>query len=143
MANKDFLGEGLRFQCKKCSRCCRFEPGIVRLTEPDIARLAAWAKMERDAFVKAYCRLVTVILPSGKEDELLCLKEKENFDCILWRGGCLAYGARPSQCAAYPFWPSILQSRERWEKEAGSCPGINSGRLYSKEEIAAIGLPSQ
>ena len=135
---EDFFDEGLRFECKRCSACCRFEPGIVSLTEQDLARLASWAKMEREAFIKEYCRLVTVISSSGESDERLCLKEKENFDCILWSGACTAYVARPRQCATYPFWPSILKSRERWEKEGESCPGINSGRVYSKGEIGEI-----
>ncbi len=133
-----FFDEGLRFQCKRCSACCRLEPGIVSLTKQDLDRLVSWARMERDAFIKAYCRRVTVISPSGDEEERLCLKEKENYDCILWSGGCLAYEARPIQCETYPFWPSILQSRECWEKEAQSCPGINSGQLYSKEQILSL-----
>ena len=135
---EDFFDEGLRFECKRCSACCRFEPGIVSLTEQDLARLAAWANVTREAFIKEYCRRVAVISSSGDEEERLCLKEKENFDCILWSGGCLAYEARPRQCATYPFWPSILKSRERWEKEAESCPGINSGKLYTKGEIARL-----
>jgi hypothetical protein len=38
----------------------------------------------------------------------------------------------------WPFWPSNLASADAWNKAAQRCPGINSGRLYSFEEIERI-----
>ena len=40
-----------------------------------------------------------------EEKIVLCLKEKPNFDCILWKDGCEAYEGRPVQCRTYPFDP--------------------------------------
>jgi Fe-S-cluster containining protein len=65
----------------------------------------------------------------------LCLKEKENYDCILWDNGCIAYEARPTQCSTYPFWSRILSSKEMWNEEGLSCPGINKGKTWTKDEI--------
>ncbi len=35
-----FYGRGLRFECTRCSRCCRHNPGYVFLSPVDLARLA-------------------------------------------------------------------------------------------------------
>jgi Fe-S-cluster containining protein len=50
---------------------------------------------------------------------------------------CGVYEARPLQCRTWPFWPGNLASREAWEEAAGTCPGINRGRLWTLDEIIA------
>ena len=80
----------------------------------------------------------------GNGKAQLSLKEKSNLDCILWslsqgankEGGCSVYKERPLQCRAFPFWPSILDSKEYWEATAESCPGIGKGNLYSYDKIS-------
>ena len=32
-------------------------------------------------------------------------------------GQCSIYDVRPVQCSTYPFWPSLLASKEDWEDE--------------------------
>lgn len=97
--DKQFWKSGLNFSCTRCSACCRFDPGFVFLSEHDLSRLLEWATMPKDEFIKVYCRWV----PKDDGFEYLSLKEKPNYDCILWDDGCKAYTARPRQCSDFPF----------------------------------------
>lgn len=129
-----FYKKGLQFSCTGCSSCCRHDPGFVYLSSPDLEKLVAWSELSSDEFIETYCRWVS------KSDgfEYLCLKEKKNYDCILWKDGCIAYAARPLQCSAYPFWSSLLIDEDWWNAAAETCPGMNTGRLFTFEEISAI-----
>jgi len=131
MGNSHFYASGLHFSCKRCSACCRYESGFVFLSEKDLKKLMIALNLDRKRFLAVYCRWVT----DWKGDESLSLKEKSNKDCILWDNGCTVYDARPLQCVTFPFWESVLASREAWKITASGCPGINSGRLHSAEKI--------
>lgn len=126
-----FYKNGLYFECKRCSRCCRYEPGYVFLSENDITGFAGFFACSREDFIAQYCR--TVPRHGGLS---LSLKEKDNYDCIFWEdGGCIAYPVRPFQCRSYPFWDSYLTSEQAWNGLVYSCPGVNTGRLYTFEDI--------
>ena len=126
-----FYEAGLHFSCQRCSQCCRIDPGFVYLSATDLTNLCQWFKFKEIQFVSMYCRTV----PYYDGTKVLCLREKQNYDCILWNNGCTAYGARPVQCSTYPFWTWILDEREMWENCGRDCPGINSGRIWNKTEI--------
>jgi Fe-S-cluster containining protein len=85
--------------------------------------------MVYNEFVETYCRWV----PSPEGGEWLSLKEKANFDCVFWEGGCAVYSSRPLQCRTFPFWKNNLLSVRAWKSL--SCPGINRGELHSREAI--------
>ena len=125
-----FYDEGLHFSCTNCSACCRFEPGMVRLSREDLHRLAEWAEVTEEQFILMYCRWLDT-----EDGKVLSLREKSNYDCIFWKDGCTAYAARPVQCRTYPFWTGLLESREAWNKEKCRCPGLDSGTLHVREEI--------
>ncbi len=126
-----FYAEGLRFDCRRCSACCRGEPGYVFLTRPDLERLLRRFSLDYRSFFSAYCRTVDTGMGMA-----LSLKEKPHFDCIFWsEGGCSIYEDRPVQCSTYPFWSSILESRQRWKEEASYCPGVGVGDLKSRAYI--------
>jgi Fe-S-cluster containining protein len=143
MPKRPFYAQGLRFSCTRCSSCCRFEPGFVFLTGQDLDRLAGKLDMVREEFIAVYCRWVPVFeAPEKGPDKKgggdifqLSLKEKSNYDCIFWKGGCGVYDARPRQCGTFPFWPSILSSRGVWDGFAQHCPGIGKGELHNGEYI--------
>lgn len=128
---KPFYADGLRFSCNNCSACCRFEPGLVRLSEKDLCRLAEWAGVTEEQFTLMYCRWVE----TGDGEKTLCLREKSDYDCIFWKDGCTAYEARPVQCRTYPFWTGLLKSRDSWEREKKRCPGLDAGDFHSGKEI--------
>jgi Fe-S-cluster containining protein len=87
--------------------------------------------MEYTGFVETWCRWV----PIGGGVERLSLKEKSNYDCIFWKGGCEHYAARPLQCRTFPFWPSILNTPGAWKIAKSGCPGMGQGTLFSRAEI--------
>ncbi|WP_428768175.1 YkgJ family cysteine cluster protein [Treponema sp. HNW] len=129
--NDPFYAKGLCFSCKRCSHCCRIDPGCVCLSKSDLTNLCKWFNLKEAEFIRLFCRFVY----NSQGKEVLSLKEKPDYDCILWDKGCTAYGARPLQCSTYPFWPFILESRQSWDKEAAYCPGINTGELHTAPAI--------
>ncbi len=133
MLDDTFYHDGLRFDCTRCSKCCRHTPGYVFLSEADIGPLVAALETSRQDFLLTYCRRV----PFGPVQRL-SLKEKPNVDCVFWgEGGCTVYEARPLQCRSFPFWGSCLSSPEAWEDQARQCPGMGKGRVHSRNEIEA------
>ena len=131
MTDAPFYADGLRFSCKRCSACCRYDSGFVFLSEKDLERLTVRLKMDNNVFIKTYCRWVT----DWQGREVLSLKEKSNNDCIFWDSLCTVYDARPLQCRTFPFWASITASAQSWEIAASGCPGMNSGDLHSGDAI--------
>ena len=126
-----FYENGLNFQCQRCSHCCKDEPGFVYLSKIDLQNLLACYNLTKEEFIEKYCRFV----PYYDGSEVLCLLEKENYECILWDNGCTAYNARPIQCSTYPFWSYILKNQQTWDEESKECPGINKGERVSFTDI--------
>jgi Fe-S-cluster containining protein len=67
------------------------------------------------------------------------------YDCVfLDRGSgkatCSLYEARPSQCRTWPFWSENLTSEAAWQqaKNETPCPGMDTGKLISANEIRII-----
>jgi len=131
MKNEGFYTSGLKFSCKRCSACCRHDSGYVYLSENDLKNLISALKMDKNSVLSVYCRWVI----DWRGQESLSLKEKSNNDCILWENGCTVYDSRPVQCNTFPFWESIMQSAQSWEIAASGCPGINSGKLHTEDDI--------
>ena len=128
---KKFYEQGLHFECTQCSKCCRFEPGYVFLSEKDIETISQGLGLKSSTFIKKYCRVVFT-----EHGTKLSLLEKANYDCIFWENGeCSIYSFRPLQCRSYPFWSANLKDRQTWDKLAENCPGINRGKLTSMELI--------
>jgi Fe-S-cluster containining protein len=127
----EIWGDGLRFECARCSHCCRHEPGYVFLSAFDLRRLIAKSGMAFRDYIDTYVKTVDIGVGVS-----ISLREKPNNDCILWEAdGCAAYEARPIQCSTYPFWHGIMESKEDWEREACDCPGIGKGPLVPASEI--------
>lgn len=126
-----FYEKGLHFECTRCSRCCRIKPGFVYLSRKDLTNLCIWFKLNDKSFIEKYCRWVHY----HDDSIVLCLKETEKYDCVLWDDGCTAYENRPLQCSTYPFWSFLLESERDWNENEKCCPGINKGMLHTKKEI--------
>lgn len=125
-----FARGGLRFECTRCSQCCRYTPGYVFLSPADVTTLARHG-LGRDDFLSRYCRAVDFGL-----SRRYSLKEKPNLDCIFWEnGGCSVYVARPLQCRSFPFWSALVTSQAEWENQARLCPGMGKGPLHPWGEI--------
>jgi Fe-S-cluster containining protein len=126
-----FYAAGLRFSCRRCSRCCRHEPGYVFLTREDLERLARGLGLPQSEVLERYCRVVRF-----GALRRISLRETLAFDCILWgEEGCRVYRHRPLQCRSFPFWAANLASPEDWEQLKQGCPGVGSGSLHSAATI--------
>jgi Fe-S-cluster containining protein len=130
-AKRPFYAGGLRFSCRRCSNCCRHEPGFVFLSDLDVKQLAQKLEMEYTSFVRCFCRWV----PSSEGGDQLSLREKAGYDCVFWEKGCTVYESRPLQCRTFPFWESVVYSAAVWKSI--DCPGIDRGELHSREYIEA------
>jgi Fe-S-cluster containining protein len=113
----------------------------VFLSEADLRRLLKRLRLDFKGFFKDYCILVDA--GNGMALSLRDVRRRsgpggtgQSYDCVFWReGGCEVYEDRPLQCTTYPFWASIVDSEESWRDEAGSCPGIGAGELWSRTHI--------
>ena len=124
-----WYADGLRFECQKCGRCCRGEPGVVWVSKAEIEKISAHLGISPGEFRTKYVRRVGF---------RLSLKELDNGDCVLYQNGCVVYPVRPAQCRTFPFWSEALRSREWYDEVLENCPGKGKGRLYSREEIEEI-----
>ena len=124
-----WFAEGIRFECQRCGKCCRGEPGYVWVKPDEIARMAEHLKVTAQEFRETYVR---------RQGLGLSLKERDNGDCILWKEKCLVYECRPVQCRGFPFWTYALKSRAAFAEVGRGCPGVGKGRLYTCEDILAI-----
>lgn len=126
-----FYSKGLRFSCTACSACCRGGPGYVFLSKDDLKLLTERLKLDYSSFIRRYCTLVKTGVGYS-----VSLAEKKNYDCIFWLDGrCSIYEYRPVQCSTFPFWDSLLDSKENWEDAGNDCPGIGHGEIRSREYI--------
>ena len=112
-----------RFACQTgCTKCCT-RRGSVYLTESDLEQAAGYLGLTAAEFesryVIRYRHVLRLRRPSNGQSECQFLVE----------GGCSIHAVKPTQCRTYPFWPSLVESREVWSMEAKFCPGIGKGDL--------------
>lgn len=130
-----FYESGLRFTCKACGACCSKEPGDIWITAEEAEQIANYLKISLDELASVCLREDSFGNKSIKD-----LPER-NYDCIfqdIKTRRCKIYPVRPKQCAQFPFWKSMLENKAEWDFYARRCPGMNHGRLYSKEEIEEL-----
>ncbi len=143
-----WYAQGLSFTCTQCGNCCTGGPGFVWISEEEIDRLAGHLNISRPETLKKYCRKI------GGRISLKELRTPEgNFDCIFLketkipgrgqrlpqvRRTCTIYSVRPLQCRTWPFWDGLMESPENWELAAKRCPGMNTGRKYTLQQMEAL-----
>ncbi len=125
-----WYAEGLRFECQRCGACCTGEPGYVWVTHVEGETIAEFLGISMEQFATRYLR------KAGSDDSLIGLPDGRCIFCA--DKNCTVYPVRPLQCRTFPFWRSIIASREDWRRCEERCPGIGSGRLYSVVEIEHI-----
>lgn len=108
----------LRFKCTGCGKCCTGTPGYVWVNEEEIEEIARFLKLTPKDIKQRYTRRLGT--------RLSLTELKPHFSCVFLKDNkCQVYGARPTQCRTYPFWPQNLSSEEAWEAEAKNCEGIS------------------
>jgi Fe-S-cluster containining protein len=119
-----------RFACHRCGHCCSGGSGHVWVEEDEVERLARRVGSEREAFARTHLR--TVNDPTSGRPRL-ALRERRSSGggesggaCVLLEGAneCTVYEDRPRHCGSFPHWPSVLETREGFERARAVCPGI-------------------
>jgi len=121
--------DGLRFHCTQCGNCCTGAPGVVWVTDEELAKLAELLGQPIDELRQQHTRRV-----EGR----VSLTERKNGDCTFFdpeSRRCTVYSARPAQCRTWPFWNSNIEDEDAWKLTQKGCPGAGHGRLYSLQEI--------
>jgi len=121
-----FFDDGIFFQCRQCGHCCTGSPGIVRVARDEIPRIAEFLSLSPNVVESQYL----VVYKDG-----LSIGEDEAGRCVFYENGCRIYPVRPLQCRSFPFWVTCLRSHEKWMEISRECPGIGTGRFFSKEHI--------
>jgi Fe-S-cluster containining protein len=127
-----WYGEGLRFECTQCGRCCTGGSGFVWLNDTDIVAIARHLGLSLDEFGRRHVRQV------GARYALL--ESPADGACVFLSGDrCAIYDARPAQCRRFPFWDGLLASADRWHEAANECEGIRpDAPLVDHDRIEAI-----
>ncbi len=120
---------GLMFECQRCGRCCRGEPGVVWINKRAMVEIAKFLGITRASFARSY--LISI---NGRYS-LIEYGNGDCMDCIMYDSGCRIYSVRPCQCRSFPFWTSNLETREAWEELKKTCPGVGKGRLHAFKTI--------
>lgn len=82
-------------ECQRCTACCRW-PGQVRLTDPEIARLAGFLELDEYKFIQRFARL-------AEDRRGLALQEKPSGACVFLVGNdCSVQSVKPQQCQDFP-----------------------------------------
>jgi Fe-S-cluster containining protein len=83
------------YECQCCTACCRW-PGQVKISEVEIATMAAHLGVDQEEFIQRYTRL-------RADRRGLSLVEKPNHECIFLDGmDCRVQTVKPQQCRDFP-----------------------------------------
>ncbi|MCR9202633.1 MAG: YkgJ family cysteine cluster protein [Planctomycetaceae bacterium] len=121
--------DGLNFTCTQCGDCCTGAPGVVWVTEEEIAEIAEHLDKPVGEIRLFHTRLVR-----GR----VSLVEHQNGDCTFFDSrtrGCSVYPVRPIQCRTWPFWQSNIDSKQKWDQVCQDCPGAGQGTFFSLEQV--------
>lgn len=136
MFNRDWLGQPARlsfgvpifYECQRCTACCRW-PGQVRLTDEEIARLAAFKQLSEHDFIQQFTRV-------RQDRKGLSLIEKPNHECIFLDGNhCSVQPVKPQQCRDFPN----LWNFPGFEKTCHAIPKLVSEEEYKRLVSIATG----
>ncbi|MBA4027948.1 MAG: hypothetical protein C0475_02185 [Planctomyces sp.] len=132
-------GRGLRFECTRCGNCCTGPPGVVMVSDQEARAIAARLGLSVERFSAAYTRAAR----GGRS--LSEVESAAGFDCVFLRREagsgralCAIYEDRPGQCRTWPFWPSVVGTRQAWESAGRRCPGMGRGQLVPVERVRVL-----
>ena len=100
------------FKCQKCGACCRIKNGIVRVSDAEISRIAAFLGMTEAEFID--CE--TDVAPDRRG---LILKSRPDGACAWLTDDnlCRINPVKPDKCRSFP---------EEWTNSDSHeiCPGL-------------------
>lgn len=106
-------GDNVNFKCIRCGNCCKW-PGYVRISETEIAQIAAYLGLAAHDFTAEYA-----VLTSDRRG--LSLKETDRHVCIFYEEppACKIEPVKPAQCRGFP----LKWNFKNWEQECGAAVG--------------------
>ena len=86
------------FNCRMCGACCRIKDGIVRVSDVEIARIAAFLGMDEAEFIAHE----TEVAPDRKS---LILKSRPDGSCAYLTEDnlCRINPVKPEKCRTFPI----------------------------------------
>jgi len=90
-------GRVASFHCRCCGACCRIPNGIVRVSDAEIARMAAFLGMDEAEFIDSQTELAP--------DRMgLVLKSRADGACLFLTDDnlCRVNPVKPGKCATFP-----------------------------------------
>ena len=86
------------FHCRQCGACCRIRDGIVRVSDEEIARIAAFLGMTEQEFIDRE----TEIAPDRRG---LILKSLSDGACAWLTDDncCRIHPVKPDKCRTFPY----------------------------------------
>ncbi len=131
-----------------CGNCCSGPPGYVLVTPGEVASLAKRLGVGEAEFVERYTHVTTKgrslneVVSVGRHP---AIEGDQRNDCVFLdrtavpgKAVCGVYEDRPGQCRTWPFWPSVVKSREAWDRGSRICPGMNTGKLVPVSEVRIL-----
>ena len=102
-------------KCHRCGACCRIRDGIVRVSDVEIARIAAYLGMSETDFIANETEL-------APDRRTLMLRSHPDGACVYLTGDnlCRIHAVKPDKCRTFPFEWTNADSRE-------VCPGLRNG----------------
>ena len=90
--------EQREFKCRMCGACCRIKDGIVRVSDAEIVRIAAFLGMGEAEFIERE----TEVAPDRKS---LILKIRPDGSCAYLTEDslCRINPVKPEKCRTFPF----------------------------------------
>ena len=86
------------FVCRRCGECCRIKDGIVRVSDAEVARIAAFLGMSEADFIANE----TELAPDRRS---LVLKSRADGSCAYLSPDnlCRINSVKPDKCRTFPF----------------------------------------
>lgn len=119
-------------ECQRCTACCRW-PGQVRLTDAEIARLAAFKNLTEFDFIQTFTRLT-------QDRRGLALMDKPNGECVFLDGNnCSVQPVKPQQCRDFPNLWNFPDA----EKSCRAIPRMLGDTEFLQRVALATGRPAE
>lgn len=87
----------MKFVCLRCGACCRIPDGICRVSDAEIARIAAFLGLREDVFIARE----TEVAPDRRS---LMLRNTPDGACV-WLDAdnrCKIHPVKPDKCRTFP-----------------------------------------
>ena len=100
------------FHCRRCGACCRIKDGIVRVSDAEISRIAAFLGMDETEFIERETEVASdrkSLVLQSRPDGSCAYLTKDNL--------CRINPVKPDKCRTFPF---------KWTNpdSAEVCPGL-------------------